>query len=509
MVRPQHPQTRQVTSFQAKAASASDWVVRWFPLILGGYFLLHVGLRLLSASNLGLDEAEQIIAAQRLEWGYGPQPPLYSWLVIAMFSVFGKSLFALSLLKNSLLFLGYLGVWLAAKRIGGRVFAAVATASVFFLPQISWEAQRALSHSVLLFAAASWTVYIALLCFERPAWGRSVALGAVVAAGVLAKFNYFFLLAAICAAGLLYSEGRRFLLSRYALGAMVVAAAILVFPALWMVENADLLFSRVHKFGIHRSEAPWYAGPYSLGRAAISFVAVLLAVYLPVFFLKKPTERDAKGALDRRKLSFLIAVLVMALVLVFVAMLISGTTVVKDRWLQPTLFIAPVLVVGAAWSRLSMARSACVFALAGVCCLAIVIALPINMNRESSKGPSAHRIPSAAIADRVRGKAIATVLGEPKEFIGAVGYHLDTETIASPEYAALQIPFDKPVLLIWRYPPSAEVPQKLKDLYERLYDQPLLRTTGTSVHLPYKGYSDTYFSYYELMVPAGDKSSNR
>ncbi len=46
----------------------------------GGYFLCHIGLRLLAGGALGLDEAEILLDARYLAWGYGPQFPLYAWL---------------------------------------------------------------------------------------------------------------------------------------------------------------------------------------------------------------------------------------------------------------------------------------------------------------------------------------------------------------------------------------------------------------------------------------------
>ncbi|MDX5595014.1 ArnT family glycosyltransferase [Pseudovibrio sp. SPO723] len=464
------------------------------------YFALQVAIRLLSSANLGLDEAEQIIAAQSLEWGYGPQPPLYSWLVVAFFSVFGKSLFALSLLKNATLLLGYLGVWFTAKRMGGKTFAALATASIIFLPQISWEAQRALSHSVLLFAAASWTVYVMLLCIDKPTLLRAAALGGVVAIGALAKFNYFFLLAAVLIGCLAQPAGRRLLFSRYAVISIGVAAVLLFMPALWMVQNQDLLFSRVHKFGIHRVEEPWYAGPFSLLRASISFIAVSLAVYLPFLFLRRSEDKAPKADVNKSACQFLLATLLAAITVIFLAMVMSGTTVVKDRWLQPTLFVFPVILAGWAWPRMTPNRLAYVFGIAGACTLAIMIAMPINMNRDSTKRPSAHKIPSSAIAERVNANGAAVVLGEPKEFVGAVGYHLEDVTITSHEYAALRIPFNRPVMLIWRHPRDTEAPDKLKRLYERLYGEPLSPTTATKVELPYEGRSGATFTYYELLV---------
>src|SRR3954470_20838878 len=49
-------------------------------LLLAGYFVLQIGLRLITSNAADLDESEQLLATQHLQLGYGPQPPLYTWL---------------------------------------------------------------------------------------------------------------------------------------------------------------------------------------------------------------------------------------------------------------------------------------------------------------------------------------------------------------------------------------------------------------------------------------------
>jgi len=59
----------------------------WFAAIS----LAHVAMRLLASPALKWDEAEQILWTQELALGYGPQPPLYTWLQWAMNQVFGPA----------------------------------------------------------------------------------------------------------------------------------------------------------------------------------------------------------------------------------------------------------------------------------------------------------------------------------------------------------------------------------------------------------------------------------
>src|SRR5467141_3647430 len=70
--------------------------LRTLLLVFAGYFLLQAISRGLISETLGMDEAEQTLLAQKWSWGYGPQPPLYAWLVIILSKIFGLSSFTMA-----------------------------------------------------------------------------------------------------------------------------------------------------------------------------------------------------------------------------------------------------------------------------------------------------------------------------------------------------------------------------------------------------------------------------
>ena len=73
-------------------------------VLVGGYLLLHLLIRLLFSGTLQLDDAEQIRLSQTLALGYPiPQPPLYSWFSWGLFQLLGSGLLALTLLKYLLI----------------------------------------------------------------------------------------------------------------------------------------------------------------------------------------------------------------------------------------------------------------------------------------------------------------------------------------------------------------------------------------------------------------------
>src|SRR5271163_2723843 len=79
-------------------AIATD--ARGFWLLLAIYLAAHAALRLWASPNIGTDEVEQALFAQSWSWGYNPrQPPLFTWLLLGAYKLFGASVLAHVMLK--------------------------------------------------------------------------------------------------------------------------------------------------------------------------------------------------------------------------------------------------------------------------------------------------------------------------------------------------------------------------------------------------------------------------
>src|SRR5882762_10917298 len=131
-------------------------------VILAAYFSLHLILRTLVSETVGFDEADELLAGQRLSWGYGPQPPLYTWLLILFTRTLGLSVFSLTLLRELILCGCYLLTYFNARTLTrSHACGVAAVVALQFCPSIAWEAQRDLTHSIL----ASTMVMALLLIF--------------------------------------------------------------------------------------------------------------------------------------------------------------------------------------------------------------------------------------------------------------------------------------------------------------------------------------------------------
>jgi 4-amino-4-deoxy-L-arabinose transferase-like glycosyltransferase len=105
------------------------------------YLVTHFLIRLLFSTTLQVDDAEQIRHAQQFLLGHPiPQPPLYSWLSWGFFKIFGTGLFALTLLKYTLITLTFWLTWL----VSGQLFQHlqtryIATFSYLLMPSFAWH----------------------------------------------------------------------------------------------------------------------------------------------------------------------------------------------------------------------------------------------------------------------------------------------------------------------------------------------------------------------------------
>lgn len=316
---------------------------RRFLALLAGYFLLQAFLRLYLSDVLDLDEAEQMLLGQELRLGYNMQPPLYTWLQIALFRLLGPGLTALVLLKNLLLFLAYIGMWQAGRVLwSSESKARLAAITMVLLPQISWEAQRDLTHSVLALAAAAWTLcaFLRIALHRSPDRRTYVLLALALAAGGLAKYSFVLFAGPLFLAGLLDGETRARIWTR-PVGLACAGAGLLALPhALWLLFHlGETAGQTVQKFGYTPTVAP-LRSLWELGKAAFLFLTPLWLVFVLCF------HRDLRGpqiggmtaaAVGRRLLSRYLWTLAACLGAVAVA---ARADQFQDRWFLPMLFFA-------------------------------------------------------------------------------------------------------------------------------------------------------------------------
>ena len=296
-------------------------------------------LRTLIGGGLERDEAEQILLQGHWALGYGPQPPLYTWIQNLIFSLFGATIFSLALLKNMLLLGTYLLVYRSALLLNRRQeLAAIAAGSIFLIPTISWQCQRDLTHTVLALFMAAATLYTLLWIRSRSReirWFHYGALGLVTGLGLLSKYNYPLFLAALFLAALADRELRRLILDPRFLLTLLTALLVAAPHLYWIAEHFREATGRtVGKMHIGGEFQLWRS-LFSPLTAALALLAPLLVLFFTFF------GRELRRPGNRLLRNYLIA---LTLLLILFA-LASHATHFKSRWLAPLYFPTAIYLV--------------------------------------------------------------------------------------------------------------------------------------------------------------------
>jgi 4-amino-4-deoxy-L-arabinose transferase-like glycosyltransferase len=312
-------------------------------LLLAAYFTVNVILRLAGPASLELDEGQQLFFAQWLAVGYDSQPPFYNWLQYWVVQLFGDTVAAVSLLKNMMLFLSYLLFGLTAQLvIRDRVLAIIATLGLITIPQVGYEAQRDLTHTVGVLFAACMFAYFFIRTLLRPTALNYALAGVAVGIGVLSKYN-FVVLPVIAAFALLPDrQWRARLFDIRVLLMLAVSAAIIAPHALWFLDHVSEATGRtVLKLTVGADGGRLDqigTGFLSLAGAVAAFglptVAAFAVAFGPALFRSRKAQSQWTRLLGRM---FAMSLVVLLLLVVF-----GGASYIKDRWLVPLLFLLPI-----------------------------------------------------------------------------------------------------------------------------------------------------------------------
>jgi 4-amino-4-deoxy-L-arabinose transferase-like glycosyltransferase len=315
-------------------------VVLW---LIAAYYVAAVLIRVLRSDGLQNDEAEQLFQSQFLLWGYGRQPPFYNWLQYGVVHLIGPSILAVSLVKNALLFLTCLFYGLAARQLSERPeVPAAAMLGVLALPVVTILAQRDLSHAVATLFAASLFLYAFFGALTKPALWRYALTGFAIGIGAIAKYNFVVLPVAALIAILPEPELRRRLFDRRMIATIVIAAAICLPHALWVLDNFRT--ATAGTVNALRDDATGsFVGDRLNGlvelAASVMDGAFVLILFLLIAFRRELIACWSVGTLWTRVVGrmFLLSLVVIAFVL-----LAMGATEMSQKWLSPFLLLLPL-----------------------------------------------------------------------------------------------------------------------------------------------------------------------
>jgi 4-amino-4-deoxy-L-arabinose transferase-like glycosyltransferase len=318
------------------------------PGLLAAYGLLHIFIRLVISKSAELDEAEQLLLSQSFAFGYTDKPPLYTWLQMLFFAIFGVNIFSLALLKNLLLFATHLCLFLAARIVLRTSYLAVLTAlSLWLVPQIAWESHRDLTHSVLATSISASVFYVMVKLLRTGHTWQYVTLGLLLGLGALSKPNFMLFATALFAAVMSQRALRAQLLDRRLILTFGLAAMLVLPHSLWLLDNVRLITSQAAQgLALHvgaPSVATIATDLFKLISASVRFVTpwwLVCLVLFPQTLRPRSTTAVDRGVYHRLLERFFLAVfgILVAVVILF------EIKRFKDRWMQPFLFLVPLYV---------------------------------------------------------------------------------------------------------------------------------------------------------------------
>lgn len=201
------------------------------------YCLIHAFSRFLISPVMQLDEAEQFLNGSVFRLGYSTQPPLYTWIVGAVSSVFGLNLATLLAVKYTVTFFFYFTFFLTARIFWNSQQALLITGSLVLFPLYSYEFNRDLSHSILVSLMAVSTCFFYSQILRKGDTFYYILMGLSAGMGILSKYNFTIFLLAMIFASLSCKQGRRILFDKR-ISLAILGGILVVLPhMLWLVNN--------------------------------------------------------------------------------------------------------------------------------------------------------------------------------------------------------------------------------------------------------------------------------
>lgn len=435
-------------------------LARVAPLAIVAYCLALAALRLALSPYLEVDEAE-FVGRVDLRLVYdNSHPPLFNWLArIALETTGWRWAGALAIVKYGLLAAFHWFVFDAARRLAGPRAGVLALAASAMLPQIVWMSAVTLAHSIAVVACAAGVVWAATRAREAKSWGPHLALGALAAAGALAKFNFLLFLAPFLVAVALDPRWRPVVSGARAAAAAAVFALLAgpsyVAALLHLGDSA----SRIGRLYRPDGALAWIDVPYlgvdgllSLVIAALAWAGLAVVVWgVAVWAERRAARRDRLGgdAVEQDEgaeaADALGRAMVFALGAFAVIVLLSDMHKIEERYLTPLLAPLPVYLA----ARRPLRRAAPV--VLGVAAAAYLAVFP-GFAGMANFGAHRFGYPYDAVAAQIRTAAQAAgwdearILSRRHDDAANLTLALGWEGSRTPAYAMI----DERALLVWR-----------------------------------------------------------
>jgi hypothetical protein len=315
------------------------------------------------------DELDMLDSARYLDWGYVAYPPITALITRVALTLFGPSLVGVRLFPSLAQAAVMVLAGLSARELGGRRSAQVVAAVAVGIAPIGMLAGSLLSYSSF---DAVWWVLIAylmirLLKSDDPRWW--LGIGAVIGVGMMTKYTLIFLVAGLVA-GVLVTRARRYLISPWLWGGVVLALLVFLPNLIWQAQHnfisLDFLGS-IHARDVSIGRTQDFLKEQFIFSANVVTIPLWLVGLVFYFFTKAGKSYHAIGWMF--VVPGVLFVVAQGRSYYFAAaypMLIAAGAVLMEKW---------VVSLSTGWARLIRASTFGAFTIGGV--IFAAVALPI------------------------------------------------------------------------------------------------------------------------------------
>jgi len=324
------------------------------------YIFIHLLVRVLFSQILQVDDGEQIDHAQNLLLGYPiPQPPLYSWLSWGMFKIFDTGLFALTLLKYTLIFMTFWLTWL----VSGQLFQHlqtryIATFSYLLMPSFAWHMHQGFTHTALLGFGIILTLHALLSLKKNNSIKNYLYFGLALGIGLMAKYSFLLFMIPLLISALTISSFRSIFTNQKIFLTIGIFILIIAPHGYWLTQHYQEIFVSIDQKLKVTSDNLLFDRIKSVGQffgAATAFVVPFVLIFIinswkKIFNTDKQVlKNDSSLLLSRFYLMILLSVILLA---VFVSM-----PHFKVRWFHPLMMIFPLWMLARIERKIPLSKS--------------------------------------------------------------------------------------------------------------------------------------------------------
>ncbi|HWA29605.1 MAG TPA: glycosyltransferase family 39 protein [Rhizomicrobium sp.] len=311
------------------------------------YCAIHFLIRYLLSPNYTLDESEQMLFGQSLEWGYRfRHPPLITWLTWATLTATQNSRAAFFLLKYAIMAGGLAAYFAAARIVIGDVrMAALATFGLLTTFVMGWLPVVDLMHTVLLASMLAAFLWVGARILTRGTPRDYLLLAAITGLGILSKYVFLVLPVAYGIAVALTPRFRTRIKIGPLILSIVLAIAIVAPYAWWSYAHEYSLFALAETItkgqGPRFSPLTWLTGAGDLVWAFISFGLPLIVIF-PILYWPACKKLTVSDETDGDWLRLYEITMAVGMVIMLGAVFFVGTEAFKARWMHQVAMPLPI-----------------------------------------------------------------------------------------------------------------------------------------------------------------------